>query len=171
MTAWQIAAVSNGVIAVAYVAIGVTIFRGVFKTGQQRSNPLAVATGLIFLSCGVGHGVHLEHLFAPDTREASRIMFDVHMAWVDGVTAVIAVLYWSMRSTFGRLLGSTMYIDRPAREAQRDLIGDELVQHLAAARFALAAGDTGVADASLRDALAATSALLVDLDAEIARAA
>ena len=56
---WMVGAAMNGVILVAYVAICITIARGLLRSGQWRSNPLALATSAIFFTCGVHHGAHV----------------------------------------------------------------------------------------------------------------
>jgi hypothetical protein len=64
---WNLALLVNVVIAVAYLAISIVIARGIHAGGQWRSNPLAVATALIFLTCAIGHAAHAEHLLLPST--------------------------------------------------------------------------------------------------------
>ncbi len=139
MSFWVVAAIVNGVVAVAYLMIAGIVGRGIHATGQWRTNPLAVATFLIFLSCGVGHGTHVEHLLMPGiTRDASRVAYDLHLVAVDLVTAFVAIYYVMLRKRFPALLhGPAMFEDLTQRRRQALDIHDNIVQQLATAKLAL----------------------------------
>lgn len=62
---WYLALAAHSLIAIAYIAIAQHIFRGLWKSGQIRKNPLARATSAIFFTCSVGHGIIAAHLFLP----------------------------------------------------------------------------------------------------------
>ena len=53
---WEISAAANAVIGIAYLVIAYIILGGLIRTNQLTSNKLGLATGLIFLTCGVHHG-------------------------------------------------------------------------------------------------------------------
>src|SRR6187397_259087 len=62
---WQLTALANAVILVAYLAISFAIARGLWRTRQWRNNPLGLATAAIFFSCAIHHGAHTVHLLLP----------------------------------------------------------------------------------------------------------
>ena len=102
MHTWVLALVANAVVALAYLAIAWIVATGLVSAGQWRSNPLAVATGLIFFSCGVGHGLHFVHLALDE--HGSRAATDLHLAVWDVGTGVAAVWYFSLRGRFPALV-------------------------------------------------------------------
>ena len=104
----QLYLLGNLVIMVAYAAIMVGILVPVARARQVRSNKLAMATAMIFFSCAVGHGLHAvmtlrslqhpaAHLAAPGWSWPSAI-------W-DLLTAGVGIYYWSLRRSYGVLLG------------------------------------------------------------------
>jgi two-component system cell cycle sensor histidine kinase/response regulator CckA len=104
----QLFLLGNLVIMVAYAAIVVAIVVPVHRAGQLRSNKLAVATALIFFSCAVGHGLH-----ALATYRSIVVGGHVHGAgwsWPSAVwdlfTACIGIYYWTLRRSYGVLLGA-----------------------------------------------------------------
>lgn len=115
---WQLLLAFNIAIAVAYTAISVLIANGLRRSGQLgRANPLGTMTAAIFLSCAVGHGAHAEHLAV---QQAARDLADIHLLAVDGITALIAVGYLSLRSRFDALIRRPAMFQDVARErAQR----------------------------------------------------
>jgi PAS domain S-box-containing protein len=117
-TSWEMAALLNVIIALAYFGICGTILRGLVLTRQLQTNPLAVATAAIFLTCAVHHGAHSIHMVLPSfgvDREhglAFRDAFSWQMIIWDGVGAAVAVYYLSLRRSYGALLRTpTMYED------------------------------------------------------------
>jgi hypothetical protein len=118
---WQLATVVNGVIAVSYFAIATLITRGLWKSGQIATNILGVATALIFFSCGGGHLLHAVHYVADP---ATRGLADLHITLWDGLTAMIAVWYLSLRGRYSQLVkGTAMFEDQ-----QRAAIEEQLRQ-------------------------------------------
>lgn len=105
MSSWHAAVTANTTIAVAYYAIAwgilAPIARSWADTEKDHALRVAVATGLIFLSCASGHAVHAWHMFgvlhSPEVRDAARLSADWHMGLVDGWTAIVGVTYWSLR--------------------------------------------------------------------------
>ena len=84
---------------ITYVAITVAIAVPVGRAGQLRSNRLAVATALIFLTSAVGHGLHAWLALANlDRAEHSVTMVWVWaLAWWNVVTGAAGLYYWLSR--------------------------------------------------------------------------
>jgi diguanylate cyclase (GGDEF)-like protein/PAS domain S-box-containing protein len=125
---WQAVATLNAVIATAYLVIFWLILRGLWRTQQVTTNVLGLATALIFFTCGVHHGSHALHLVAPifgldEARGlAMRQAFGWQMVVWDGVGAVVAIFYLSLRRSYGRLLRSPqMFEDADRREYEERL--------------------------------------------------
>jgi len=145
---WVVAAAANVIIFVAYLAIAFVVFRGVHRGALWRSNPLAVATGFIFLSCGIGHGIHASHLLLPTfgatdpVTHASRIADNEwHSAPWEAITAVIGVVYWSLRGRFPAILsGPSLFEDTRERQRHALELNDSIVQGLAAAKMSFEIG-------------------------------
>ncbi|BEL08778.1 PAS domain-containing sensor histidine kinase [Actinoplanes sichuanensis] len=77
---------------ITYAAITVAIAVPVARAGQLRSNRLAVATALIFLTAAVGHGLHAYLVFT----EVSRAWVWALACW-NVVTGGAGVYYWTVR--------------------------------------------------------------------------
>lgn len=142
---WVLGAVAGAIVSVAYFAISYVIFRGIARTRQSRSNPLAVATGAIFFSCGGGHAIHVSHMLLPifgldlATGLAAREAFSEWHVWGwELSTAAVAAWYWSLRHRFPALIRGTQLFE-DVRERQRNAlhIHDSIVQGLAKAKTAL----------------------------------
>jgi two-component system cell cycle sensor histidine kinase/response regulator CckA len=117
----------NIVIAISYAAIAVAIIVPVVRAHQAATNRLATATALIFFSCSVGHALH--GVSAWLAASATTLMPGMpvgplrgHWSWTsaawDLFTAGVGVYYWSLRRSYGVLLGP-LYID-PAQRRQLD---------------------------------------------------
>jgi hypothetical protein len=161
---WLPAASFNIVVALAYLSIGIHILRGVQTTDSWRTSPLAVATGLIFLSCAAGHGGHVGHLLDPASREASLQVYDVHLVMLDGLTAVIAVRYWMLRGRFPALVrGSAIFEDIHTRRREALDLHDQVVQQLTTAKLAFELGEHDSGLRALEDGLGASRRIVSDL--------
>jgi diguanylate cyclase (GGDEF)-like protein len=118
---WTATVILNAVITASYVVIAGLIWRGLVLTRQVRTNPLALATSLIFLSCALHHGHHAAHVWegGPEMRAA----FGAWHSWlVDVAGATVAVVYLSMRRRYGALLNTpSMFEDQVAQETERRL--------------------------------------------------
>ena len=120
---WEISAAANAVIGIAYLGIAWLITRGLWTTGQLRTNRLAVATGLIFFTCGVHHFGHTVHMLLPafglDVHQGTllRRSFDWQMMSWDIVGAAVALFYFSLRSSYGVLLRGPSLFGDEEREA------------------------------------------------------
>jgi diguanylate cyclase (GGDEF)-like protein len=125
---WQLAAFTNGIIGLAYLAIAWTILRGLRDTEQMRTNRLALATAGIFFTCAVHHGSHTLHMLLPIVGwgvaegQEMRRAFDSSMVVWDVIGAAVAAYYLTLRRSYGRLLTSPqMFEDRVREEAAERL--------------------------------------------------
>ncbi|MDQ6924613.1 MAG: hybrid sensor histidine kinase/response regulator, partial [Candidatus Eremiobacteraeota bacterium] len=55
----------NTVIAVSFAMIAYTVYTGLARTGQLRTNMLGIATAAMFGSCAVSHESHAFHMLMP----------------------------------------------------------------------------------------------------------
>ncbi|GAA3388780.1 PAS domain S-box protein [Cryptosporangium minutisporangium] len=109
----------NLVIMVSYAAIMVAILVPLARAGQLRSNKLAMATALIFFSCAIGHGLHAVMSYEMILHAASMggtAMDASGIPWPsalwDLLTAGVGIYYWSLRRSYGVLLGKgAIYVD------------------------------------------------------------
>jgi hypothetical protein len=165
MSWWMVSAAANGVILVAYLVIASSIAYGLTKTHQWRSNLLASATAAIFFTCAIHHGGHLAEMLLPYAgleRQSGLAMRAALAGWHastwDLVAAGVAVWFLTFR---GRL--SALFEDLRQRERQALEINDEIVQGIAVARYAFAAGDEARGREALDATLASSRRLLTDL--------
>ncbi len=171
MDAWAIGAAANGVIMAAYLAIAYNIFSGIADAGQWRENPLAVATGAIFLTCGVGHGFHLAHMLLPYAGIdevggfAARTEYNEWHLWLwDALTAGVAIWYFTLRSRFPALVqGAALFEDMRQRQRQALEIHDTVVQGLAKTKLSLDLGRTEEGEREVEETLAASRRIISDL--------
>jgi two-component system sensor histidine kinase/response regulator len=134
-----VALVGNLVIALAYAAITLAIARPVVRSGQVRTNRLATTTALIFFSCAVGHAFHaaaaVQSLLgaAPGAHSATPSAWQLWpSAMWDLFTATVGVYYWTLRRSYGVLLGrGALFVDP---EEQRRLTDITLREELATSR-------------------------------------
>ena len=162
MDLWLVGALANTLVTAAYLAIAWIVARGLVSAGQWRSNPLAVATGLIFFSCGVGHGIHLVHLLLDE--HGVRHTLDWHLALWDLGTGIAAVWYFSLRNRFPALVrGAALFEDMRERQRQALEIHDNVVQGVATAKMALELGDTQRAAAALDTTLGRAKGIISEL--------
>lgn len=146
---WMLAAGANAFMVLIYAWIATIMIRGIQDGHQWRSNPIAVATAGVFVSCTIGHGLHLAHvlpplsLLQPAEAAAARAMFaDWRLIAWDGFTAATAIGYWFLR---GRLVavyaGASLGEDFQERERQAALIHERVVTGLDRAQAQFDAGD------------------------------
>ncbi len=168
---WYVGLAANAIIAIAYLAIAAHIFGGLWRTGQWSKNPLARATGAIFFTCSVGHGILALHLALPwvgievASGTALRAAFGEWHMWLwPPVTSAAALTYWSMRSRFPALVrGSAIFEDLRERQRQALEIHDNVVQGIAQAKLCLETDRPEEAQAALDDTLGSAKAIITDL--------
>lgn len=170
MTVWQVAVGGNLLIGVAYGAIAYLVLRGLGRTGQLRANRLGLATGLIFLICGIHHGWHAVQLLLPTLGVADAGSLALREAWpwesavLDVLSGAVAIFYLSLRGQYaGLLAGAGMYEDLRARERQALEINDNIVQGLARVKWALEAHRHEEAQAAADATLAEAQRMVTDL--------
>ena len=123
----QMFLLANLVIAVAYSTITVAIVLPVKRAGQLRTNKLAVATAMIFFSCAVGHALHAVMAYVSIIDGPAKHHVGNEAAgwsWTsatwDVMTASVGVYYWTLRRSYGVLLGEgAIYVD-PWRQERLD---------------------------------------------------
>jgi diguanylate cyclase (GGDEF)-like protein len=120
---WTLVVILNGTITWCYLLIAYIILRGLVTTHQVRTNPLALATAAIFLSCAVHHGEHAAHLLlASEYSDLRGALGAPHDVAVDAVGAAIALIYLSLRRRYGALLRTpAMFEDQVRRAAALQL--------------------------------------------------
>jgi hypothetical protein len=170
MQTWHFVTAANLMIAGAYLAISYIIMSGLAATGQLRSNKLGLATGLIFLTCGVHHGSHGVHMLLPaiGVEEghglAMRHAWDWHAAIWDALTAAVAIYYLSLRGSYASVLrGAQMFEDMKVRQRQAIEINDNIVQGLTVAKYELELGDNSGGRDAIEDTLRKARNLITDL--------
>jgi hypothetical protein len=177
MDAWVIGLVASAIISLAYLTISGIIARGLTLHGMWRSNPLAVATCVIFFSCGIGHGIHAIHLAGPlvglsaMTAAHTRMMFSESYVWAwELVTAAAATWYLTLRRRLPAVLRSTaLYEDVSARRRHALEIHDNIIQEIATAKLATEMGRTDEAVDHLDRALCAARSVVNEFLAEPAQ--
>jgi len=150
---WMIPAVANAFIVVIYGIIAYIMIRGIAGGHQWRSNPIAVATAGVFVSCAVGHGLHLLHvipplsILEPAEAAAARAMFsDPRLLVWDGITGVVAIAYFTLRKRLAIVYqGASLNEDVQERQRQASLIQTRIVAGLDDAQAFLDAGDRDAA--------------------------
>lgn len=171
---WISMAVVSSAIALAYAGISATIWRALRRSGQVRTNRLGLATALIFATCSLGHGYHVVHMLLPTLgfRGAEAAVFrqavDSHMLVIDVATAVIAVWYWTLRSSYGAVLSRQehsplLFEDMRARQRQALTLNDGIVQGLVTAVYALDSQRPDLARTYLDETLVAARTMVGDL--------
>lgn len=167
---WAVGMAGNGVIAIAYLAIASVIAVSLVRSGQVRSNPLAAATAAIFLTCAVHHGSHTVHMALPwfgvETERglAMRFSYDAPMAFWDVVTATVGVYYWSLRRSYGPLMGGAkLFEDLRQREQQALELNDNVLQGLVVAKMALDLDQPAKAKEALDASIASASSMITEL--------
>lgn len=168
---WQLTAVANGVILVAYSLIAATILRGLVRQKQVRTNLLGTATAAIFFTCAVHHGAHTVHMISPvfglqtESGLAMRESMGTSALVWDALSATVAVYYWSLRRQYGALLQSSpaLFADLKARQRSALEINDNIVQGLALAQYRYETGKPEEAHAAVVATLAKARAMMSDL--------
>jgi len=170
MEFWMIGALANTAITATYLAIALIIFRGIGAAGQWRANPLALATGCIFFTCSVSHGLRVAHLLLlllgveAEIGAATRQVFSAwHISAWDSLTAAMALWYFSQRRISALVRGAQIFEDVRVRQGEAFEIHDNVVQRLANAKMALDSGETQECLREVETTLAASRKIISDL--------
>ena len=173
---WQFGVAANLVIMVFYLGIAGVILVPLWRTGQLRGNKLGTATGVIFFSCGIGHGVHMFHAIAPafgierEVGLATRASSEWHQVLWDLGTAAVAGYYWSLRATYGSLMkGAKLFEDLRDKQRQALEINDRIVQGLVVAQAALVLDQRARSEKALDAALTSAKELISDLLVQVGK--
>jgi diguanylate cyclase (GGDEF)-like protein len=129
---WQLVVVLNLVIAGCYVAIAFLIAQGLVRTRQLSTNPLALATATIFLTCALHHGHHAAHLMSTfggsehaDALHSVRALFgEWHSVAIDALGALVALTYLALRRSYKALLNTPAMFDDAVRLAAEQQLRD-----------------------------------------------
>ena len=167
----MIGAAANVIILVAYLAIAAKILIPLHQTRGWTENPLALATGCIFLTCAVHHGAHPFHMLLPiigleeHVGHAMREAFDEwHLSSWDIVTAGVAGWYWSLRNRFPALVrGAAVFEDLKLRRREALDIHDNIVQGLAVAKIAIELDRKEEGLAALEKTIGASRKIITEL--------
>ena len=167
---WQLGFTVNAVILTTYLIISASILVPLVRTQQLLTNRLGVATGVIFFTCGIGHGLHATHLIGPSlgfdevAGAAARESFELHLSLWDGITACVGVYYVTLRNTYGSLMrGAAMFEDLKEKQRQALEINDNIVQGLVVAETALALDQRERSQAALEATLVSARQIISDL--------
>ena len=167
---WELSAGANAVIGLAYLAIAYIIISGLLSTGQLSANRLGLATGLIFLTCGVHHGTHSVHMLLPSLgiEDANGLALRESWHWPavgwDIIGAAVALFYLSLRGSYASVLrGAQLFEDMKVRERQALEINDNIVQGLSVAKYALDQGHDGKSRRAVEDTLKNARELITEL--------
>ena len=157
-------------IGAAYLAIAYIILSGLFSTRQVTTNKLGLATGLIFITCGIHHGSHSVHMLLPsigiEDAQAMALRESWHwpsVAW-DLVGAGVALFYLSLRGSYQSVLrGAALFEDMKTRERQAIEINDNIVQGLSVAKYSLEQGRDEQSRLAIEDSLKKARELITEL--------
>ena len=167
---WEISAAANAVIGIAYLVIAYIIIGGLVRTNQLTSNKLGLATGLIFLTCGVHHGTYSFHMLIPLFGIHDQQALDLRASWHwpsvawDIVGAAVALYYLSLRGSYASVLrGAQLFEDMKVRERQALEINDNIVQGLSVAKYALDQGRDQQSKAAVEETLKKARTIITEL--------
>lgn len=171
---WLTVAAVNLTIFSAYMLITLAILVPLIRTGQLRTNRLGAATAAIFFTCGVGHGIHVFHMFAPafgverEVGLAARQAAEWHLAIWDGLTSGIAIYYVTLRRTYGSLMkGAALFDDMKEKQRRALEINDNIIQGLVVAETALALDQRERSKKAMEATLVSARQIITDLLGEV----
>jgi signal transduction histidine kinase len=158
---WQLALITNLLVAVAYA--GVTHHIGVHltRTHQWRHNLLAATVAIFFASCSINHLAHsVRVLLQPEWRS----IWSWHMLTVDSLTALFGLWYFYERFRSPKMSrGAALFEDSTVRRRDAMEIQDNVAQGLIAARYALDRGDARAADTAVEAAIGSARRVITEL--------
>ncbi len=137
---WMTGVVANLTIGLVAYALAWQIARNLLQDRQWPTNRLALAMLAIVATCSTGH---LEHGFHLLTSPSAQAIWPKEAVLLDLITAAGISIYFYFQtgrlSQFAR--GAAMFEDVSVRTQNARQMQDEVVQRLAAARFAIVRGD------------------------------
>jgi len=171
---WMVTVAANAIMVVIYGLIAVSMIRAIIDGRQLRSNPLLTATAAVFVTCTLGHGAHLAHaavatsLFwngaAPAAAAVHAEFGDPRLVALDGITALVAIYFYTLRSRFAVVYrGAALCDDMAKREAQAMEMHDDIVQGLAQAKLALDLGQRDEGYRAIEATLAASRRIMTEV--------
>lgn len=176
---WVIGLVANATIATAYLAVAALLATTAIRTNQWRSNPLGLATTILYVGCGGGHAVYALQFLdialgnATAAAAGARVLYAGWHMWAwDVVTAVVGVWYWTQRKRFpGLVTGAAVFEDLRVRQRRALEINDNIVQGLVRAKMSLELGRASDAQDAIAETEAAGSRIIQELEARTAKEA
>lgn len=171
---WMVTFGANVVMVASYSVIAYTIIEGIVRGRQWTSNPIAMATAAIFVTCTVGHGGHLVHAAGVWTGEsaeavaAMRAVFSDPRLWVwDGITAVVAIWYLTLRNRLPVVVGgAALCADMESRQRDALVLHQGVVSGLERAKASLDAGRREDGAQALGEALESAKGIITKLIGE-----
>lgn len=172
---WMVTAVANAILVLIYGLIAIEMITAIVKGRQLLSNPLLTATAAIFVSCTLGHGIHLEHAVLAAAGaygaggvavgEAVRAEFSDPRLYIwDGFTALVAIYFYTLRSRFAIVYrGAALCEDMAKRESQALELHDGVVQGLVEAKMQLDMGHREDGRKALERTLEASRSIITGL--------
>ena len=158
---WQLALITNLVIALAYAGVSHHIGSHLTRTHQWRANLLATTVAVFFASCSINHAAHSVRLL---TQPEWRAIWSWHMVAVDAITALFGVWYFYERFRQPEMSrGAALFEDSSVRRRDAMEIHDNVAQGLIAARYALDRGDARAADKAITSAMASARHIITEL--------
>jgi hypothetical protein len=154
---WTTALCANLAIFVTGWIVAATISWNLTRGRQWSANPLAVGMFGIFAGCATGHGAHGLHLAL---QPSARGSYSADLLVFEAGTALALIVYTRKGRVLGGLArGGVLFEDSARRRLDALELNDNVVQTLAAARYALDRGDLSTAEERARTALVAARSL------------
>ena len=159
---WMLGVAANLTIGVVAYALAWQIARNLLRDRQWPTNRLALAMLAIVGTCSTGHFEHGIHLL---TSPRAQAIWPKEAVVLDLVTAAGISVYFYFQtgrlSQFAR--GAAMFEDVSVRRHNASQMQDEVVQRLAAARFAIQRGDLLEARRLVDQSLSSAREVITDL--------
>lgn len=168
---WVVGAIATTVMWSSYAGIAATMIRGMMRGRQWATNPLGVATVLIFVTCAASHGMHVMHALLPVVgtdlalgTAARRAFGDPRLVVWNVGAALVAIWYLSLRNRFKVVWrGAALFDDMRERQDRALEIHDDVVQNLTEAQLALDRGDRERAIALVEETLEDSKIIITDI--------
>lgn len=169
---WMVTAAANAIIVVIYALVSISMITALIDGRQWRTNPLLTATAAIFVTCTLGHGAHLAHAVLADgvlgagaSGDRVRAEFgDLRLLVWDGVTAVVALFFFALRSRLAVVYRGAAFCDDLAkRESEALAMHDNIVQGLARAKMALDLGQREEGYRAIDETLQASRRIMTEV--------